>query len=116
MRAPFSSSTVSGGLLSGLAGLFLAEGGNRRDSQGRPSIMHFVQTRAVRRVSGLACLTLSAVALTLVSSVPAGAQTAPASSGCQGSAPVLDLGNPNPGDTLPLGDTVFSGVAFDPAG
>src|SRR6185312_1190102 len=31
------------------------------------------------------------------------------------SAPVLMLDNPNPGDVLPMGDIVFSGVAYDAA-
>ena len=78
--------------------------------------MHSVQLAAVRRVGGLASLVF-AVALTAASSLPAGAQTAPVSaqSSCPAGPPVLEVGNPNPGDLLTAGNMVFSGVAFDPA-
>ena len=77
--------------------------------------MHSVQLAAVRRVGGLASLLLAAVALAAATTLPAGAQTAPAQSSCPAGPPVLEVGNPNPGDLLPTGDIVFSGVAFDPA-
>lgn len=44
--------------------------------------------------------------MTLVAAQPA----APVVSAC----PVLDVGNPHPGDTLTTGDLIVSGVAFDP--
>jgi hypothetical protein len=78
--------------------------------------MHSVQLAAVRRVGGLASLVLAIVALTAATTLPAGAQTAPAAqSSCPAGPPVLQVGNPNPGDLLPAGNMVFSGVAFDPA-
>jgi hypothetical protein len=54
------------------------------------------------------------VALTLTS-LPAGAQTAPAVKTAAISCPVLSVGNPNPGDTIGQGDIVISGAAWDPA-
>jgi hypothetical protein len=77
--------------------------------------MHSVQLAAVRRVGGLASLVLATLALAAATTLPAGAQTAPAQSSCPSGPPVLEVGNPNPGDLLPTGDMVFSGVAFDPA-
>jgi hypothetical protein len=47
-----------------------------------------------------------------VVAAPASAQTSQA---CQSGSPVLQVGNPNPGDVLSQGDYIFSGVAFDPA-
>jgi hypothetical protein len=77
--------------------------------------MHLLQLPAVRRVGGLASLAVVGLALSAATSLPVGAQSAPAASSCPSGPPVLQLGNPNPGDLLPTGDIVFSGVAFDPA-
>lgn len=38
----------------------------------------------------------------------------PAASSAEHAAPVLELGNPNPGDVVPNGDVIIQGVAFDP--
>jgi hypothetical protein len=40
---------------------------------------------------------------------------APAVSSAEHGAPVLQLGNPNPGDVMPNGDVIIQGVAFDPS-
>jgi hypothetical protein len=47
-------------------------------------------------------------------SLPAGAQTAP-DPPAPASCPVLSLANPNPGDIVPNGHYVVSGLAWDPA-
>jgi hypothetical protein len=48
---------------------------------------------------------------------PAQAQSSvPAVSMAEHSAPVLQLGNPNPGDVLSNGDLIIQGVAYDPNG
>jgi hypothetical protein len=63
----------------------------------------------------MASLALATLALTAATSLPAAAQSALVQSSCPAGPPVLQLGNPNPGDLLPSGDVIFSGVAFDPA-
>jgi hypothetical protein len=66
-----------------------------------------------RRVVGMASLTcLLAFATLSLSSLPAGAQSAPvpAATAC----PVLSLGNPSPADDLSPGGMLISGTAFEP--
>src|SRR3954453_22947097 len=63
-----------------------------------------VRTRLWTAVTVGCSLTLGG--MTLVAAQPAG----PGVSTC----PVLDVGNPNAGDTLTMGDLDVSGVAFDP--
>jgi hypothetical protein len=46
---------------------------------------------------------------------PAGAAPPAPVGGVSGGKPVLRLDNPRPGDLLPVGHTILSGVAFDPA-
>jgi hypothetical protein len=68
-----------------------------------------------RRVAASLSVTgASALALATLTSLPAGAQSlgTTAAQDC----PVLQLGNPNPGDLLPPGGYIVSGFAFDPAG
>jgi hypothetical protein len=64
---------------------------------------------AIRRFGGLFAATLVVAALVVVNTAAAPAQAA-----CGSGAPVLQLANPNPGDVLPTGDLIISGVAFDP--
>jgi hypothetical protein len=69
-----------------------------------------------RRAAGVISL-LTAALFTAFSlaSVPAGAQSQPPPAASGPSCPVLQLGNPNPGDLLSQGEYVVSGLAFDPA-
>jgi hypothetical protein len=76
--------------------------------------MFRVQRTAVRRIGGLASVALVGGILTIATSLPAGAQSVPVASTCPSGPPVLQLGNPNPGDVLPNGDIIISGDAFDP--
>jgi hypothetical protein len=62
----------------------------------------------------MAGLGLASFALLAVAAAPAGAQTS-GQAVCPAGAPVVQLANPNPGDVLPTGDIIISGVAFDPA-
>lgn len=65
-----------------------------------------------RRVLGVASfLMLGAAGVLATGWAPASAQTAPVTTTCP--APVLSLGNPNPGDLLPQGGYVISGTAYD---
>lgn len=74
--------------------------------------MQLAHVSTMRRVAGVASVLVAALTIAATLSAPAGAQPAPAQSDC---GPVLELGNPNPGDLLLTGDTIFSGTAFDPA-
>lgn len=69
-----------------------------------------------RRLVGMASMTCIFAFTTLsLSSLPAGAQTAPAPAGASSVCPVLSLGNPNPADDLTPGGFVISGTAYDPS-
>jgi hypothetical protein len=70
----------------------------------------------LRHLVGAAALSSSLMfgALTFAS-LPAGAQSAPASMMASMSCPNLSVGNPNPGDNLIPGAYIISGEAFDPA-
>ena len=67
----------------------------------------------VGRIGGPVALSATILALVAVNAgvVPAGAAEAT----CPANAPVLELANPHPGDVLPNGHIVISGLAFDPA-
>jgi hypothetical protein len=70
---------------------------------------------ARRRIVGLASLaTAAAVTIFTVATLPAGAQSQTPVATSPVNCAVLQLGNPNPGDLLPQGDYVVSGMAFDP--
>jgi len=64
--------------------------------------------RSLARFAALAGIGLAALAA--LAAAPAGAQ----SSTCAAGAPFLQLADPNPGDVLPTGDLIVSGIAFDP--
>ena len=70
-----------------------------------------------RGVVGLATLSFSLIFAALsLTSIPAGAQTAPATTTMGSTAcPVLSVANPSPGDDLNAGGVIISGQAFDPA-
>ena len=70
--------------------------------------------RAGRPVVGLASLLVVAASLVAIGAVPVGAESSAAVSACPGGPPVLEVGNPNPGDVISQGDYIISGVAFDP--
>src|SRR6202521_5744689 len=68
-----------------------------------------------RRIVGLASLaTAATVTIFTVATLPAGAQSQTPLATSPVNCAVLQLGNPNPGDLLPQGDYVVSGMAFDP--
>jgi hypothetical protein len=68
----------------------------------------------LRHLVGAATLTGSLLFAALTfASLPAGAQTSAALAPT--ACPVLSVGNPNPGDTVKVGDYVISGEAFDPS-
>jgi hypothetical protein len=67
----------------------------------------------VRRIGGPVALSATVLALVAVNAAAAPAGAAEAS--CPANAPVLELANPHPGDVLPNGHIVISGLAFDPA-
>jgi hypothetical protein len=68
-----------------------------------------------RHLVGMASLTCSiAFAGLTFASLPAGAQTLPATQ-ANSSCPILSVANPNPADTLPQGGYIISGTAYDPA-
>jgi hypothetical protein len=70
-------------------------------------------SRQVGRLSALAGIGIAIFALVSLAAVPAGAE--PSSQAlCPAGAPVVELANPGPGDVLPTGDIIISGVAFDP--
>jgi hypothetical protein len=69
---------------------------------------------ARRRMAGLASVLVVGAAVAASGAAPAGAENSFAVATCPGGPPVLQLGNPNPGDILSQGDYNFSGVAFDP--
>jgi Bacterial Ig domain len=71
-------------------------------------------SRRVGRLGILAGIGLGAFVLVSSTAAPAGAQTS-GQALCPAGAPVVQLANPSPGDLLPTGDIVISGVAFDPA-
>src|SRR5215471_6785695 len=55
------------------------------------------------------------VAMIIAQAGPLEAQTLAPVGICPGGPPVLQLGNPNPGDFLSLGDYEVSGIAYDPS-
>src|SRR5690242_5687643 len=67
----------------------------------------------LRHAVGVASLSCAALLAGLSLSLPAAAQTAPATT--PQSCPVLSVGNPNPGDNINSGAYVITGQAFDPA-
>jgi hypothetical protein len=70
----------------------------------------------LRHVVGAASLSCTSILAALsLTSIPVGAQTAPAPVSAPQSCPVLSVGNPNPGDNITAGGYVISGEAFDPA-
>src|SRR5262245_57631042 len=79
--------------------------------------MHIHHVPKPRRVIGFVGLVAAAlsIATLLSSSAAAPAPTYTVVRACPRGAPVLSLDNPAPGDVLPTGDIVFSGVALDPA-
>jgi hypothetical protein len=74
----------------------------------------FSVSRPAGRFVALAGIGFAGFALLAAVAAPAGAQTS-AATACPAGAPVVQLANPNPGDVLPTGDIVISGVAYDPA-
>src|ERR1700680_3589066 len=84
-------------------------------SSERNSCMPSLLRTPRRRIVGLARLaTAAAVTIFTVATLPAGAQSQTPLATSPVNCAVLQLGNPNPGDLLPQGDYVVSGMAFDP--
>jgi hypothetical protein len=75
--------------------------------------MHITHVPKPRRILGFVGLVAAALTISTMLSSTAAAQSATNTSVCPGGVPILTLDNPNPGDVLPTGDIVFSGVAFD---
>jgi hypothetical protein len=74
--------------------------------------MHSVSRRA-GRLGVLSAVGLFSLVLVGLAVAPAGAQSA-AQTVCPAGPPYLQLANPSPGDVLPNGDVIISGVAYDP--
>jgi hypothetical protein len=71
-------------------------------------------TRPFGRLAALAGVGLAIFVIVSTAAAPVGAQTS-GQALCPAGAPVVQLANPSPGDLLPTGNIMISGIAFDPA-